>query len=318
MPDETKGNDPVSPEASSPAGAPAAPGEGAGSGGVKAFAEPSPTSAAAVVPPPSAPSANAETPTSAKSAEPDKPSAEVSAAPISAEPVKPAAPAAAKPAEPAKPAAAAPAAAEPAAPAKPAAAAATGEKPSAPPAAKPAAPAAKPAPKPEGPKPEPWEAELVTRLRSQYGSGIKEASTYLGQKYLVVDSSLVYEILLHMRHDELFDYCVDITAVHYPKREEQFDIVYILYSFHHNERVRIKTQIKDGEHLRTAVEIWETANWLEREVFDMFGIEFDGHPDLKRILLPDGWKGHPLRKDYPILQQDQEWVQINLGIESGQ
>ena len=159
---------------------------------------------------------------------------------------------------------------------------------------------------------------MVTRLRSQYGSGIKEASTYLGQKYLVVDSSIIYEILLRMRHDERFDYCVDITAVHYPKREAQFDIVYILYSFHYNERVRIKMQIKDGEHLRTAVEIWETANWLEREVFDMFGIEFDGHPDLKRILLPDGWKGHPLRKDYSILQQDQEWVQINLGIESGQ
>ena len=220
-------------------------------------------------------------------------------------------PSAAKTAEPA----AAPAADKPATPAKPAVPAA-GEKPTAPAAAKPAA--AKPAPKPEGPKPEPWEAELVTRLRSQYGSGIKEASTYLGQKYLVVDSSIVYEILRRMRQDELFDYCVDITAVHYPKREAQFDIVYILYSFHHNQRVRIKTQIKDGEHLRTAVEIWETANWLEREVFDMFGIEFDGHPDLKRILLPDGWKGHPLRKDYPILQQDQEWVQINLGIESGQ
>jgi NADH-quinone oxidoreductase subunit C len=285
MSEETKGTDPVSPESSSPAGAPAAPGEGAGSGGAKASAETSPTSAAPIVPQPAAPAAKAETPAAAKAAEPAKPAA------------------APKPAE----------------LAKPAAAPATGAKPAAPAAAKPAAPAApKPAPKPEGPKPEPWEAELVTHLRSQYGSGIKEASTYLGQKYMVVDSSLVYEILLRMRHDELFDYCVDITAVHYPKREAQFDIVYILYSFHHNERVRIKTQIKDGEHLRTAVEIWETANWLEREVFDMFGIVFDGHPDLKRILMPDGWKGHPLRKDYPILQQDQEWVKINLGIESGQ
>ncbi len=294
MPDETKGTDPVSPEPSSPAGAPVAPGEAAGSGGAKASVEAPPSSAAPIVP--SATAAKAETPSTPKPVE----QAKSAAAAATSE--KPATPASAKPAESAKPAAPA-----------------TGEKPAAPAAAKPATPAAaKPAPKPEGPKPEPWEAELVTRLRSQYGSGIKEASTYVGQKYLIVDSSIAYEILLRMRHDELFDYCVDITAVHYPKREAQFDIVYILYSFHHNERVRIKTQIKDGERLRTAVEIWETANWLEREVFDMFGIEFDGHPDLKRILLPDGWKGHPLRKDYPILQQDQDWVHINLGIESGQ
>ncbi len=198
-------------------------------------------------------------------------------------------------------------------PAPVAAAKAVAAKLGAPPAAKPSVP-----PKPEGPKPEPWESELVTRLRRQYGSGIKEASTYLGQRYFVVDSSVLYEILLRMRDDELFDYCVDITAVHYPKRDAQFDIVYVLYSFHNNERIRVKTQIKDGEHLRTVVGIWETANWLEREVYDMFGVTFDGHPDLKRILLPEGWKGYPLRKDYPILQQDKEWVQINLGIESGQ
>lgn len=183
---------------------------------------------------------------------------------------------------------------------------------------KPAAPAAKPAPKSEGPKPLPWESELVARLRAQYGSGLKEASTYLGQNYLIVDSSIVYEILLTMCGEEQFDYCVDITSVHYPKREQPFDLIYVLYSFPRNERVRIKTLLNDGERVRTAVPIWPTANWLEREVFDMFGIEFEGHPDLKRILLPDGWKGHPLRKDYPILQQDKEWVQINLGIESGQ
>jgi len=237
------------------------------------------------------PAAKTETPAAAKPAEETKPAA----APTTGE--KSAPTAEAKPAAPAAATPAAPAAAKPAAPA----------------AAKPAAP-----PKPEGPKPEPWDSELVASLRSQYGSGIREASTYLGQKYLVVDSSVVYEILLRMRDEQLFDYCVDITAVHYPKREAQFDIVYVLYSFHHNERVRVKTQIKDGDSVRSAVEIWPTANWLEREVYDMFGITFDGHPDLKRILLPDGWKGHPLRKDYPILQQDQEWVQINLGIESGQ
>ena len=154
-------------------------------------------------------------------------------------------------------------------------------------------------------------------LRQQYGSGI-EGLRYLGQTYLTVDQSILPEILRRMRDDEGFDYCVDITAVHYPKRELQFDMVYVLYSFPKNERTRVKTRIKDGEHVPSAVSIWETANWLEREVFDMFGIVFDGHPGLKRILLPDEWKGYPLRKDYDILQQDREWVQINLGIESGQ
>jgi len=230
------------------------------------------------------------------------------------------------------PKSAAPAAAKneaPASEAKPSATsvASTAETKSEAPAAKPAAPAAaKPAAsakpavpaKPEGPKPEPWDSELVRKLKAQYGSGIKEAATYVGQKYLVVDSSIVYEVLLRMHDDELFDYCVDITAVHYPKREAQFDIVYILYSFHNNERIRVKTQVKDGETLQSATAIWPTANWLEREVYDMFGIGFEGHPELKRILLPEDWKGHPLRKDYPILQQDNEWVKANLGIESGQ
>jgi NADH-quinone oxidoreductase subunit C len=177
----------------------------------------------------------------------------------------------------------------------------------------PAAPA-----KPAGPTAVPWESAMVAKLKGQYGSGIRESSTYLGQNYIVVEPSIVAELLQVLRDREQFDYCVDITAVHYPDREKQFDLVWILYSFPRNERIRVKTLIADGESARSAVSVWATANWLEREVFDMFGIRFDGHPDLKRILLPDGWKGHPLRKDYGIIQQDQEWVKANLGIESGQ
>ncbi|HVP42473.1 MAG TPA: NADH-quinone oxidoreductase subunit C [Terriglobales bacterium] len=203
-----------------------------------------------------------------------------------------------------------PAATPPAA--KPAAAAAPPAAGAAPP--KPAAPA-----KPAGPAPTPWEHERVAKLRKQYGSGIQEASTYLGQNYMVVDKSILHEVLRLLRDDEQFDYLVDLTAVHYPKREaSQFDIVYVLYSFPKNERMRVKTQLKEGEDVPSAVPLWPTSNWLERECFDMFGIRFEGHPDLRRILLPDEWKGYPLRKDYGIIQQDQEWVKINLGIESGQ
>ena len=190
------------------------------------------------------------------------------------------------------------------------------EKPAAPTAAKPAAPAA-PA-KPAGPTPQPWESEMVAKFKGRFGSGIREASTYVGQAYMVVDLSVVSQVLQLLRDDEGFDYCVDITAVHYPKREQQFDLVWILYSFPRNERIRVKTLLKDGETAPSVSGLYSSANWLEREVFDMFGIKFTGHPDLKRILLPDGWKGHPLRKDYSILQQDKEWGQINLGNESGQ
>ena len=217
-------------------------------------------------------------------------------------------PAATPPPSAVQPAAEKPATAAPEKPAVPVAA-----KPVAPPAAhKPAAPA-----KPAGPTPQPWNSPLVDKLKRQYGTGL-QAWTYLGQNYLEVDRSLAPTVLQLLRDEDQFDYCVDITAVHYPQRERQFDLVWILYSFARNERMRVKAQFADGVHVPSAVSIWATANWLEREAFDMFGIQFDGHPDLKRILLPDGWKGHPLRKDYGIIQQDNEWVQINLGIPSGQ
>jgi len=194
---------------------------------------------------------------------------------------------------------------------KPAAAA-----PGASPAGAPAKPAAPP--KAAGPVPVPWDSEMVKRLKQRYGSGIRESSSYLGQNYMIVDRTLIHEILQLLCEDEQFDYCVDVTAVHYPQREQQFDVVWILYSFARNERIRVKTLIRETETVPSSVDIWTTANWLERECYDMFGISFEGHPDLRRILLPDGWKGHPLRKDYGIIQQDKEWVQINLGIESGQ
>ena len=91
-----------------------------------------------------------------------------------------------------------------------------------------------------------------------------------------------------------------------------------LYSFPKNERLRLKAHLGENEGVGSVVIVWPVANWLEREIFDMFGIRFEGHPNLRRILLPDEWQGYPLRKDYDILQQDKAWVRENLGIESGQ
>jgi NADH-quinone oxidoreductase subunit C len=164
----------------------------------------------------------------------------------------------------------------------------------------------------------PWESDLAHDLKQRFGERITETSSYLGQNFFVVQPDAAIPILEHLKMEADFDYLVDITAVDWPKREKRFDLIYILYSFARNERVRVKTNIADGYKPQTSVGLHLTANWLEREVFDMFGIEFAGHPDLRRILMPEEWQGYPLRKDYSIIQQDQRWVQENLNIESGQ
>jgi NADH-quinone oxidoreductase subunit C len=164
----------------------------------------------------------------------------------------------------------------------------------------------------------PWDSDLSKELKERFGDRIVETSTYLGQNFIVTKPDTAVPVLEYLKLEADFDYLVDITAVDWPKRAERFDLVYIVYSFARNERVRIKAYIPDGYKPETAVGVHTGANWLEREVFDMFGIEFEGHPDMRRILLPEEWEGYPLRKDYSILQQDDKWVRENLGIESGQ
>jgi NADH-quinone oxidoreductase subunit C len=202
----------------------------------------------------------------------------------------------------------------------------TGAAPASPPAAKSAAaPPSPAAPKPAPPAPKPpialqipLDNELVRRYRARFGAAILDALEDRKQHYLVIDAAQLSEIARYSREEEKFDLLEDFTAVDWPRREKRFDLIAVLYSFPHNIRVRLKIPVAAKERPASLVEIWPAANWLEREIFDMFGIEFAGHPDLKRILLPDGWQGHPLRKDYDILQQDNAWVRENLGIESGQ
>jgi NADH-quinone oxidoreductase subunit C len=187
---------------------------------------------------------------------------------------------------------------------------------------KPAPP--KPAAAPAPPKPPavmaatPWDSDLAREIKERFGDRVGETSSYVGQNFIVAKPDAAVSLLEYLKLEADFDYLVDITAVDWPKRPERFDVVYVVYSFARNERVRIKTYIPEGFKLETAVGVHLTANWLEREVFDMFGIEFEGHPDMRRILMPEEWQGYPLRKDYGILQQDDRWVRENLGIESGQ
>ena len=164
----------------------------------------------------------------------------------------------------------------------------------------------------------PWEGAIPELLREHLGTAVLDTHLYVDQPFAVLslDAMLPALELLHAEAD--FDYIVVITAVDYPKREVRFDLVYIVYSHSRNQRIRLKAQVPAGHKPLSAVPVFLGANWLEREVFDMFGLEFAGHPNLVRILMPDGWSGFPLRKDYGITQMDNTWVQNNLGIESGQ
>jgi NADH-quinone oxidoreductase subunit C len=211
---------------------------------------------------------------------------------------------------------------EPPAPKPPAAGGEPAPKPPGPPAApaaKPpaaAAPPRPPAPPKEGPVA--LDNDLVKRYKERFGPAILEAWVDRKQAILVVARELLAEIATSSRDDEKFDWLSDLTAVDWPKREKRFDIVLNMYSFEKNERLRLKVHATADERVPSVQGVWATANWEEREVYDMFGVVFEGHPDLRRILLPDEWQGYPLRKDYDILKQDTAWVRENLGIESGQ
>lgn len=119
---------------------------------------------------------------------------------------------------------------------------------------------------------------------------------------IYVSGNMLFSICQFLHDDpELnFVYVADITAVDYPERTPRFDVVYHLYSIDKNHRIRIKTGVDEGKGIPSVTGIWKGANWFEREIYDMFGIEFENHPELRRILLTDDWAEHPLRKDYPL------------------
>jgi NADH-quinone oxidoreductase subunit C len=156
---------------------------------------------------------------------------------------------------------------------------------------------------------------LIDSLKGKFGDAITEAVATLGQQIVRIRKGSFLEFCRHLRDDTecAFDMCADMTAVHWPDRKgEEFDIVLQLYSVAHNRRLRVKTAVADGEEAPSVTPIWAGADWMEREAFDMFGVRFDGHPDLRRILLPSDWPGYPLRKEYPIEYRDNEWTDKHL------
>lgn len=198
---------------------------------------------------------------------------------------------------------------------------AAGAKPSPPqPGATPATPTGAPkAPvkkKEEGPKPVDASGHaLVKKLRQSLNGAVLEATEFVGQLSIQVGRDSITRVCGHLREDAEtpFDYLSDLTAVHFPERmDAPFEVVYHLYSISANERVRLKVRTTAEEGVETVSGVWPAANWMEREVYDLFGIDFKNHPDLRRLLLPQDWDGHPLRKEYPLEFIENEWTARHL------
>lgn len=170
--------------------------------------------------------------------------------------------------------------------------------------------------KDEGPKPtDAANHPLVKKLKAKFGDAINEASEFIGQLSVNVDAARIVEICDYLKSDKEtgFDYLSDLTCVHWPdRRSTPFEIVYNLFAISANDRVRLKAQVKDSVDSVTGV--WPAANWLEREVFDLFGVHFNNHPDLRRLLLPPDWQGYPLRKDYPLEFVENTWTEEHLPV----
>lgn len=139
-------------------------------------------------------------------------------------------------------------------------------------------------------------------LRERFPDDILDVVPFRGEVTLLVRREGIVDVARVCHDDLTFDFLSDLSAVDWLERVPRFDVVYQLTSMTNWSRLRLKVETDEGEPVPTVIPVWGAADWAEREVWDMFGIEFAGHPDLRRILMPDGWIGHPLRKDFPQSQ----------------
>jgi NADH-quinone oxidoreductase subunit C len=142
--------------------------------------------------------------------------------------------------------------------------------------------------------------DLQSRVTGALGGAITSGTIANGELTLIARRDDIISVLQHLRDIEGFTSFVDVCGADYPERKERFEVVYHLLSMSHNIRVRIKTSTDEDTPVASACALWPAADWFEREAFDMYGILFSDHPDLRRILTDYGFHGHPLRKDFPL------------------
>ena len=143
---------------------------------------------------------------------------------------------------------------------------------------------------------------LSATLQSKLGASVTGSTISFGELTLHADASKIVEVLQLLQNDAdcRFVSFIDICGADYPEREKRFDVVYHLLSPYKNMRVRVKVQVDEATEVPSAISVFPAADWFEREVYDLYGVVFSGHPDLRRILTDYGFSGHPLRKDFPV------------------
>ncbi len=149
---------------------------------------------------------------------------------------------------------------------------------------------------------EDYGSTALRRLLDVFGPAVRETHARLGDATALVEASKIALVMRFLRDDPdtSFDMLTDLTAVDYLGEPQRFEVVYHLYSVAKNRRLRVKARLPESApEIDSLCELWASANWMEREVWDLYGIRFRGHPDLRRILLYEEFQGHPLRKDYP-------------------
>jgi len=150
------------------------------------------------------------------------------------------------------------------------------------------------------------DADILARIETVFPGKIQERHSLHGDPTIVIERADVPLVLgpLKERPEFAFTLLVDLTGVDFLGREPRYEVVYHLYSLRHNQRLRVKVRLReDAAELPSTSMVWKAADWLEREVWDMFGIRFTDHPDLRRILMYEEFEGHPLRKDYPVTKR---------------
>ena len=144
------------------------------------------------------------------------------------------------------------------------------------------------------------ERPIATALLERFPDAVSEGRITRGELSLIVDPKAITAIAAFLRQEQQFNRLTGITGVDWHPSEPRFEVVYLFHSIPRNERLIVKCRLGEGEEIDSLTGVYTGANWYEREVFDLFGVVFRNHPNLTRIMLPDKWEGHPLRRDYPI------------------